>query len=309
MVVNVSCRTDIPGCYSQWFYERIRQGYVLSRNPYNTMQVLRYRLTPDVVDCLSFCTKNPIPMLDQLSCIDQFRQFWSVTITPYGREIEPNVPKKENVIAAFQQLSRRYGIRAVSWRYDPIFINECYTMEKHIQSFQWMAEKLQGYTDHCVISFLDLYEKTKRNFQGVRNVTEKEIRQLVPVLVEIGQKYGIRIKSCCEMEWLKEYGVDVSGCMTQQVIERAIDCTMNVPKKKAARQGCDCLLGNDLGAYNTCWHGCVYCYANYNKNVVDKNRIQHDPKSPLLIGTLNPEDVVVDAKQESYLDGQMRLFF
>ena len=309
MIINTGSRTDIPAYFSEWFYNRIKEGLVCVRNPYYPNQVLRYRLSPEVVDCLIFCTKNPAPMLSRLSELSDFRQFWGVTITPYGREIEPNVPEKEEVMDSLIQLSEILGIKSVSWRYDPIFISDKYTVAFHIEAFEKMAEKLKGHVDNCVISFIDLYEKTKRNFPSVKEVSRLDRERLAQEFVRIGINYGIQIRSCHEGEELAKFGVDVSGCMTQSVIERAIGGSLQIPKaKKSVRVGCECLLGNDIGMYNTCGHGCIYCYANYDNETVRKNNKLHQKDSPFLIGAAMPEDEVRDAKQESYYVGQMSLF-
>lgn len=97
MIINTGSRTDIPGYYAEWFYNRIKEGCVLARNPYNREQITSYQLNTEVVDCIVFCTKNPAPMLKRLDEISQFGQMWFVTITPYGKEIESNVPNKEEI--------------------------------------------------------------------------------------------------------------------------------------------------------------------------------------------------------------------
>lgn len=307
MIINTGCRTDIPAFFSEWFINRIKAGYVLVRNPYYPEQVSRYRLTPDIVDCLIFCTKNPQPMLAKLGDISHFGQFWFVTITPYGKEIEPNVPDKEAVMESLISLSKTTGKHAVGWRYDPIFITERYSVEYHIDSFRHMAGTLSGYVDNCVISFIDLYEKTKRNFSEARVVTTAERARIGEAFAGIGREYGITIRSCCEGTDLQQYGVDISGCMTASVIERAIDYTLDVPRyKKSTRSDCDCLMGNDIGMYHTCDHGCVYCYANDSRAAVEENLKYHDPKSPFLSGGFKETDQMRDAKQQSFLDGQIR---
>jgi len=308
MIISAGMRTDIPAFFSEWFYNRIKAGYVYVRNPYNPIQVTKYRLTPDVVDCIHFCTKNPEPMLERLEEIKQFQQYWSVTITPYGKDIEPYVPDKEKVIEAFKKLSRKVGVQAMSWRYDPIFITEKYSVDFHIQSFEQMAKALSGYVNQCVISFIDLYEKTKKNFPDAREVSRADRIRLGQAFAEIGEKYGIVIRSCCEGTELEPYGVDISGCITEEVLEAAIGEHLKVPKsKKAQRPECNCLLGSDIGAYNTCMHGCLYCYANYDRETVIQNRKKHDPRSPFLIGRTMEEDILKEACQESYIDRQLWL--
>ena len=309
MILHTGLRTDIPAFYSEWFVNRLRAGHVLVRNPYNPIQVTRYQITPDVVDLISFCTKNPAPMLPHLEELKEYGQYWYVTITPYGKEIEPHVPPKETVMEDFIRLSQTVGKQSVGWRYDPIFISDVYTVEKHLADFEKMARTLSGYTDTCVISFIDLYQKVLRNFPEVKSVPKEDRLRLGKEFVRIGARYGIKIKACAEGRELEPYGVDCDGCMTVELFERAIGCGLDVPKgkEKGARAECACLLGSDIGAYNTCGHLCRYCYANYDASTVHENMWRHDPKSPLLIGKLHEEDMVKEAKQTSWKDGQMRL--
>lgn len=310
MIINTGCRTDIPAYFSQWFYNRIIEGYVLVRNPYYPEQVLRYQLNEDVVDCLIFCTKNPEPMFKRLEEISRFNQFWFVTITPYGKEIEPNVPDKSRVMESFKQLSETVGMKKISWRYDPIFIDDRYSLNFHLESFRKMAENLKGYVDNCVISFIDLYAKTKQNFKKVREVTKEEQEIIGKTFALIGRENGIKIRTCCEGAELERYGIDVSGCMTKSVIERAIGCGLDMKKgMKMAREGCNCLIGNDIGMYNTCDHACIYCYANYNQSIVRQNMQNHNPDSPFLIGGYQEGDIIKDAKQTAYRNGQLSFEF
>ena len=308
MILNTGSRTDIPAYYSDWFYNRIKAGYVLVRNPYYPSQITKYLLSPDVIDVMVFCTKNPYPMLDRLSLLSTFDTFWFVTITPYGAEIEPHVPPGEQVIASFRQLSAEVGSRRMSWRYDPILITEQYSIQYHIEQFQKMAEALSGYTEQCVISFIDLYEKTKRNFRGIRSVTKQEQEILTDAFSQIAKENGLQIHLCCENKSLVRENVDADGCMSKAVFEKALGCRLEVPKKKTARRECSCLLGADIGAYNTCGHGCLYCYANYDMETVAKNRKLHNASSPLLIGELSEQDVIKPAEQKLWKNGQLDIF-
>ena len=308
MILNTGNRTDIPAFYSDWFYNRIKEGYVLVRNPYYPTQITKYMLKPEVIDILAFCTKNPIPMLDRLSLLSAFDMFWFVTITPYGKEIEPLVPHKEQVISSFQRLSALVGSNRMSWRYDPIFITEQYSVSYHIEQFHQMAEALSGYTNQCVVSFIDLYEKTKRNFHGIRRVTDSEQETLIAAFSEIAKRNHLQIHLCCENTGLVRENVDADGCMTKAVLEKALGCRLDVPQKKMARKECACLLGADIGAYNTCPHGCLYCYANYDKETVTRNQKLHRVTSPLLIGEVTDDDVIKQAEQKSWKNGQMSIF-
>lgn len=301
MILNTGLRTDIPGFFSEWFYNRIEDGFVYVRNPYAKNQIYSYRLDPELIDCIIFCTKNPKPMFENLEKIDKFNQYWHITITPYEKEIEPNVPPINDVLESFKYLSKKLGKENVTLRYDPIFINEKYTLEKHIESFEYIINSLSGYTTEAIISFIDLYEKTKRNFPKAREVTKDERLKLGKEFAQIGKKNNITIKTCVEGSELDKFGIDSSGCMTKEVIERAINKNLNIPKQKARNGECYCLLNNDIGEYNTCGHGCLYCYANSNKRLVKRNLKLHDPKSPILIGEIKEDDIIKEMNQKSLI--------
>lgn len=304
MIINTGCRTDIPAFYSKWLMNRIKEGYVLVRNPYYKSQVTRYSLSSDVVDCLAFCTKNPEPMLQYLDELDKYKQYWFVTITPYGKDIEPIVPDKEKVMESFKKLSEHIGVDSIGWRYDPIFIGNGFDVKKHIECFKKMAKNLKGYTHNCTISFLDLYEKVKRNAKDLRPPTKEEQIELALSFSKIGKENNMTIHSCCEKTYLSEYGLKCNGCMSQEIIEKSTNCSLNPPKRKNLREDCNCLMGNDIGAYNTCGHLCKYCYANANKGLVIENMKKHNEKSPFLIGGNEDGDKIHNAKQKSWIINQ-----
>ena len=308
MIINTGMRTDIPAFYSEWFINRMRAGFVLVRNPYRSELITRYELNPELVDCIAFCTKNPAPMLKYLEELKAYHQYWFVTITPYGKEIEPNVPPKDKVMRDLIALSKAVGINSVGWRYDPIFIDNTYTIERHFADFEQMCKTLSGYTKVCVISFIDMYEKVKRNFPQAREVLQNERIEIGKKFAEIGGRYVIKIKAGAGGAELSAYGVDCAGCMTRETFENAVGSRMNIPKRKSQRAQCNCVLGVDIGAYDTCGHFCRYCYANYNHENVRRNMRLHDPNSPLLVGQLNEGKVVHEAKQESWLDSQLTIF-
>ena len=308
MIISTGMRTDIPAFYSKWFLNRIRDGFVYVRNPYYPNQVTKYSLSPDVVDCIAFCTKNPIPLIPHLDELNAYRQFWFMTITPYGKDIEPNVPDKSKIIEAFKTISARVGKKAIGWRYDPVFYGNGYNLERHVEEFEKLAVALNGYTDSCVLSFLDLYKKVQRNAPGIYPPNIEEQKILGKQLAEIAKANGITIRSCCEGTHLAEYGIDVSGCQTKEVIERAIGEKLYIHERKSQRGVCNCLLGKDIGAYDTCGHLCKYCYANMDKELVLRNMRLHNPNSPFLIGNNQNGDKITEAKQESFIKKQTSLF-
>ena len=210
-------------------------------------------------------------------------------------------------MADFRRLSAILGPRCVAWRYDPILLTEKYSTEQHLADFAAMCAALEGATETCVISFIDLYEKVKRNFPGVRTVPQAERLRLGREMASIAARHGIRLKSCCEGDELAPFCVDCTGCMTLSTYEEALGCRLNAPRQARTSRGCLCHLSADIGAYNTCAHGCLYCYANHNEAAVRRAMAQHDPHSPLLTGHVCPGDVIRDAAQTSWRDGQITL--
>ena len=300
---------------------RIHEGYVYVRNPYYRNQVSKYSLSNEVVDCLSFCTKNPYPMLkylDELKSV--YNMFWFVTITPYEKDIEPNVPSYDDVIKSFKELSTKLGKNSVALRYDPVFINDKYTIEEHIKKFREILEKLKGYTEDVTISFLDMYDKVKKNAPNIRPPSKKEEFIIAREFVKIGRENNMVVHGCCENVELKEVGLEITGCMSKEIVEKSIGKLLNPPSGQSKRIDltnssklmCNCLMGNDIGAYNTCMHLCKYCYANFNKELVIKNNKKHNPKSPFLIGDMEEDDKISIAKQKSWIkhiDGEQITLF
>ncbi len=309
MIINTGQRTDIPAFYPEWFANRIKEGYVCVRNPYNPIQVSRYQLNPEVVDVIGFCTKNPAPFFPYMDVLENYGQFWFVTITCYEKDLEPNVPDQTQVMESFKKLSRKVGKNRIVWRYDPIIVNEKYTAAHHIKSFEEMARKLKGYTNTVVISFLDIYEKVIRNFPESRPVSRADKCLIGKEIIEIAKENQMLVKSCHEGTLLEVYGADCSGCMTIADYEKAIGKRFILPSAfKPAREKCACYLSGDIGAYDTCAHLCKYCYANNDNKQVAENRKLHDPKSPFLIGNYRPDDLIHDVEQKSWIDQQMNLF-
>ena len=311
MIIQTGMRTDIPAFYSEWLMNRIQEGFVMVRNPYNPVQVTKYSLSPEVVDLIAFCTKNPAPMLRHMDMLKSYGQYWFVTITPYGKDIEPNVPDKKIVMESFKHLSDLVGIDSVGWRYDPILIDATHTVEWHLSEFEKMAATLSGYTRTCVIIFIDIYKKLERNFPEAKEICRKDRITIGKALIEIAAQYGMIIRPCAEGDDLAVYGADCSGCMTVTTFENALHNRLVIPKRKLNQRNgaCACVLGVDIGAYDTCGHLCKYCYANTDAVLVKKNMRNHNPKSPFLIGESTSEDVIHEAVQKSWIDRQLRFGF
>ena len=307
MIINTGQRTDIPAFYAEWFSNRLKEGFVCVRNPYNAHQVNRYGLDPSVVDAIGFCTKNPAPMFPYMDLLQEYGQYWFVTITPYGRDVEPNVPDKHRLLEDFKRLSALVGVNSIVWRYDPIFLWERYDLDYHLRAFEQMARALAGATKTVVISFIDLYPKVRRNFPQVREVAKGQRLTLGKEIIRIASSHGMAVKPCAEGDELARYGADCGGCMRISDYEKAIGKRLQAPKIKAARADCACYLSCDIGAYDTCRHLCRYCYANAEPARVLAQSRRHDPQSPFLIGDYLDGDRIHDVLQRSWIDGQTSL--
>lgn len=294
MILSVSRRTDIPAFYWEWFLNRLQAGFVDVRNPMNVHQVSRINIRPEVVDCIVFWTKNAgnvIPYLDQLK---EYNYYFQYTINPYNKLIEENVPTKKNIIENFRVLSDIIGYNKVIWRYDPILLTDYIDIEYHIRYFEELAKRLQGYTQRCVISFVDLYKKTVSNTRDlmIREPTENEMHILAKKLSVIAQKYRIEILSCSENMNFDTEEVRHGCCIDRNLIEEIVGYKIDVKKDKNQRKECGCVESIDLGAYNTCLHACKYCYANFNNTKAHTLSKMHNPMSTLLVGELDKTDVI-----------------
>ncbi len=303
MILSVSRRTDIPAFYSDWFFNRLKDGFVYVRNPMNIHQVSRIALSPDVIDCIVFWSKNPRPMLHRLDELKDYMYYFQYTINSYGQGLETGVPRKEDIINTFKALSETIGPKRVIWRYDPILLTETLDKNYHLRYFEEIAKRLEGYTDTCVISFVDLYKKAQRNLQGknVREPSTVEMLEMAAKLFVIAKGYGMNVQTCAEEIALESVGIKHGKCIDNALIEDLLGMKLVVSKDPNQRKECGCVQSIDIGEYNTCAHGCKYCYANFREEMVARNKMAHDPDSPLLIGHLGAEDKVTERKLFSFI--------
>lgn len=308
MILSVSRRTDIPAFYADWFFNRIQEGFVLVRNPMNRHQISKINLSPNLIDCIVFWSKNPRPMLDRLSLLDKYMYYFQFTINPYNSEFELTVPKKNSVIETFKQLSNTISPKRVIWRYDPILLTDKIDINYHLKYFEAIAKRLHTYTNTCVISFIDLYKKVQRNIihTSAREPNVNEMISLAIGIANIASYYGITIQSCAEKIELEQLGIKHGRCIDNVLIEDLLGIKLIVSKDKNQRSECGCVQSIDIGEYNTCSHNCVYCYANFNKSLVLQNKIRHNSNSPLLIGDIEPNDVIKERSIQSF---KMNLLF
>lgn len=286
MILSVSRRTDIPCCYGEWFLHRLREGYVLVRNPMNHAQVSRVPLSPALVDGIVFWTKDAQNFLSYLQEIDKmgYRYYFQFTLTPYGHDLEPGLRPKAEILQTFLDLSDRIGKERVLWRYDPIILNDEWTAERHVEAFARLCDLMSPYTQRVTISFVDQYKKIRS--AHIRPLTEEEILLLGERFGRIAAEHRLPIVTCCEEADLSAFGIGHGSCIDAALLERLCGCPLDIAPDKNQRGGCGCVKSIDIGTYNTCPNGCLYCYANRSAASAVANYKQHDPKSPLLCDRL-----------------------
>lgn len=294
-IVSVSRRTDIAAFYSDWFINRVRAGFVKTRNPFNANQVREISLLPQDVDCFIFWTRNPAPLFPHLSMLDAqgFSYYFHITITGYPRDIENSTPPLKLALDRFKELSEMIGAQRVIWRYDPILLSSLSGVEDHIAMFDKIARSLRGYTHRVMFSLTDFYAKTQRNLNKVKNLdyqdmarqTEEQDR-LLAALSTIAHSYGLALTSCAqEQEWGR-LGIEHGKCIDADLIRHITGTDQTWRKDKSQRKACGCVQSVDIGAYNSCLHGCQYCYATYNNKQAKDTYRRHDPNSPFMIERL-----------------------
>lgn len=298
MILSVSRRTDIPAFYAEWFMERLRQKYVLVRNPFNYHLISKIPLTPENIDVIVFWTKNSKQIHKYLDEIDDlgYKYYFQYTITPYKKDMEENIQDKKEIIKSFQTLSEKLGSEKVILRYDPVILSDSYTIEYHKKAFEKLCQQLSTYTTKVIISFLDDYKKISKNIKqlNVREISEEEMYIIAENFAETADKYNLKIESCAEQIDLEKFGINHGKCIDDELIEKITGYKIKAGKD-GQRLACGCIKCIDIGEYNTCLHKCLYCYANINKDSAIKNYKMHNKYSPLLIGDIdNLNDKIID---------------
>lgn len=290
MILNVSGRTDIVAFYTEWFMNRYKEGYLDVRNPFNKKLVSRIYFSD--VDLIMFCTKNPIPIIDKIKEINKPILF-HITLTPYNKDIEPNVIDKTKIIEGIKKPSKIIGIDNIYVRYDPIIINDKYNIDYHIKAFSKLCSLLNGYVKRIIISFLDEYKNVKenRNILKYKTLTDNDYKLIGKNFSKIALNNGMTVQTCFEDRNLVEYGLIKGECLSHEL---AYKLTGKSYKSWTARKErkCNCVQMVDIGVYNSCKHFCKYCYANYSEKEVINNYKNHNPNSSLLIGELESDDII-----------------
>ncbi len=310
MIISASRRTDIPAFFSEWFIKRIEAQYAYVRNPMNIHQISKINLTPNIVDCIVFWSKNPKPIISKLDVLNNYMYYFQFTLNAYKDDLETNLPSLDDRIQTFQILSELIGKQRVIWRYDPIILNNQYSINWHIEKFEYIANQLQNNTEKVTISFIDLYPKISNNIKGqaICELSYDQKNIIAKNLSEIAHSHRLKIDTCAEDIDLSAYGIDHARCIDDKLIAKLLDCSIDAVKDKNQRLECGCVTSIDLGLYNTCQNGCTYCYANHYAAIRKRNFEAYDPNSPLLCSQVTELDKITERKVKSQRNIQLSLF-
>ncbi|AEF82638.1 DUF1848 domain-containing protein [Leadbettera azotonutricia] len=285
MIISASRRTDIPAFFGDWFMNRLAGKKVLARNPMNPNSITEIPLEPDLIECIVFWSKNPEKFFKHLPIIDKlgYRYYFQFTLNAYDSTIEKNIDKR-NILGNFIELSEYLGKEKIIWRYDPILVNDKFTIKYHIENFESLCKKLYRHTEKCVISFIDTYSFLNENFRqnNIHELPNDEMDNLADKFATISKKYNLQLSACCEKINLDKYGISHNKCIDDDLIERLFNVNVKSKKDPSQRKECGCCVSRDIGAYNTCLHDCIYCYAKRGIEL-----LHHDPHSPLLCDIVN----------------------
>ena len=303
MIISASRRTDIPAFYTDWFMNRIREGYFHRVNPFNSNQVSGFSLKPEDVDAICFWTKNPRPLMKHLDELDGLglNYYFQFTLNPYDKSFEPVVPPLQERIATMTELAERIGPERVVWRYDPVILSSITPVSWHLEQAELIARQLKYATRRLVFSFYDFYGKGQGRLNkalegtGIKleDITSPEhkdaLEQIAQGFKEITDRYGLQIFSCSEDIDLAAIGIEHGACIDGKLIGDLFKTTSTTIKDKNQRQTCGCVESVDMGMYNTCHFRCAYCYANFNEGMIESNCRKHYPDSPSLLGKYDGE--------------------
>ena len=311
MIISASRRTDIPAFYSDWFFNRIKERYVLVPNPYNSKMISRISLDPAIVDCIVFWSKNPAPMLEKLDKLKEYNYYFQFTLNPYGPEIENHLPIISKRIDTFKRLSDRIGKEKVIWRYDPVLTNETYTPGFHKEKFAEIAYELKEHTEKCMLGFIDHYQhiRTAVSRFNIQPLLKADIEEMAASFKKTVDTCSIQLDTCTVKVDLTHLGIPGGLCIDNQLVERIAGYPISARKDKNQRDICRCAGSIDIGIYESCLNGCIYCYAiKGNYNTVKYNLNKHDKNSPMLVGELQEDNIVKERLVKSLRNDQFSLF-
>ncbi len=309
MIISASRRTDIPAFHTRWFLNRLREGYAIVNHNTKSGVYHRVPLTPDVVDCIVFRSKNPAPMLDRLDELQDYNYLFNNTMNPYGREMETNLPRLQDRVDTYKRLADKIGPLRMIWRYDPVMLTPKYDMDFHRRAFEYLCRELSPYSYKCMIGFIIHHEFVAKRIDAlaVKRRDVEDMRAIGQVFGEIAYKYGQKVETCATEVDLDEFGITHGACVERKQIEEIVGYRFDKVKEKYLRPHCNCMESVDIGCYSTCNNGCLYCYATTEK-VNMRGSVLSPSLDPDFDITKIPAEKIIDMECRSLRPPQMSLW-
>jgi hypothetical protein len=286
MIISASRRTDIPALYAEWFINRVRAGFCDVANPRRPGRISRVSLRPGDVDAIVFWTRNAKPLTGHLDELDRngFRYYFQYTVLGYPEILEPGAPSLEQAVDTLRELADRLGPGGVVWRYDPILLTGLTPEAYHLDRIGAIAEALKGRVSRLVVSLYDRYSFAETRLRALedKGLTavpggERAKPAFLRTLAGIAAGAGLEIQSCAEDASWGEAGILPGKCVDDRLIEALFGREVTHRKDPHQRPRCGCVVSKDIGAYDTCPLGCVYCYATRDIGAARAFRLRHDP--------------------------------
>lgn len=298
MIVSASRRTDIPAFYMPWFLRRLEAGWCRVVNPFNRRQQRLVSLAPEQVAAIVFWTRRADRLaraLDEIESRGHRRTMALVTLVDYGRDLHPHLPEREAAVAGMHRLAESCGDpRRVCWRYDPILLGPRDSFDEHRRRFARLARDLEGAARRVIVSFVDLYRKTTRRLAQLgpegyplapAGVEESdEARALLRDLAAMAASHGMEMRTCAEPLSYADAGAPAGRCIDGELLATLFE-GLQPPagKDPGQRPSCGCVPSVDIGAVDSCLHGCVYCYAVRSQDAARRAFERHDPEGDTLL--------------------------
>ncbi|MBT5498997.1 MAG: DUF1848 domain-containing protein [Alphaproteobacteria bacterium] len=288
MIISASYRTDIPAFYGDWFMRRLAAGACQAVNPWNR-KPYTVSLKREDVDGFVLWTRNLAPFVGYLPAIAESAPFYvQYTVTGYPHALERSVVATERAIADIRNTARIFGPFSVVWRYDPIVVTTLTPISWHLDNFRLIAKQLQHSTNEVTISFMHSYRKTRKNIDAAarqfcfewREPDREESLDLVAALTGIADEHGMRLTVCSQPAFVVG-GAEPAACIDAARLSIVSGEALSAPIK-GNRPDCLCNASRDIGAYDTCPHGCAYCYAVSGSDAAKANHAAHNPASDLI---------------------------
>lgn len=302
MIYDVSRRTDVPAFFWDWFANRLDAGTVSVRNPYYHEKVSTYDLSPDVCDGFHFYSKNYAPALNHpiwpmRRVVETYPTIFSCTVNAYGPDLEAHVPPLSEQLEAVWRLADIAGPKRLTWLYSPVVLTDTYDAAFHFRAFNCICDRLADSVDAVHIDFLNHYDKLKNRASHLLVIDDDTKRIMLYGFAEIAAKYSLPVQVCINHTHPEHPNLTADLCLTLDKFGTANDIPMKtLTFKNSGIFGCNCTATRDVAAYNTCPHGCVYCYANQDHLTT----APYDSTSPMLVDAPRPDDIVSFAKQTTY---------